>query len=37
MEAVAQICDAHLTSGFELGDNITSGEMINVLKDVNNG
>lgn len=34
MEAVAQICDAHLTDGFELGENFTTSEIIDVIKEV---
>lgn len=34
MEAVAQICDAHLTDGFELGENFTNSDIIDVIKEV---
>lgn len=34
MEAIAQICDAHLTDSFQLGENFTSHEIIDVIKEV---
>lgn len=34
MEAVAQICDAHLTSLFQLGSNNTGREIIDILREV---
>lgn len=34
MEAIAQICDAHLTEKFVLGTNFTGSSMMDTLKDV---
>lgn len=34
MEAVAQVCDAHLTNNFKLGQNHTGSEIIDILREV---
>lgn len=34
MEAVAQICDAHLTDSFELGKNFTDYSIFDIIQDV---
>lgn len=34
MEAVAQICDAHLTGDFKLGDNFTDESIFDIIQDV---
>lgn len=34
MEAVAQVCDAHLTDGFELGVNHTGNDIIDTLREI---
>lgn len=34
MEAVSQICDAHLTDAFKLGENLTSSAIIEILREV---
>lgn len=34
MAAVVQICDAHLTDGFEVGTNITDSTITDILKEV---
>lgn len=34
MEAVCQICDAHLTDGFEVGENFTDHTIFDVIEEV---
>lgn len=35
MQAVAQICDAHLTSGFDLDQDTVDSSVVDILKEVN--
>lgn len=34
MEAIVQICDAHLTDGFKLGENITDESIFDIIQDI---
>lgn len=34
MEAVAQVCDVHLTDNFEVGGNITDNKVIDMLRKI---
>lgn len=34
MQAVAQICDAHLTGGFDLDQDMTDSSVVDTLKEV---
>lgn len=34
MEAMSQVCDAHLTDSFEIGGNVTDNKIIDIVKEI---